>query len=71
MGDILVKLKVILLYFIELGLGEVGWKDKYRYCFYGFKFDVNFEIELKEDFIKRINKVVRDENEEFDVINDS
>ncbi|MCI5090843.1 S8 family peptidase [Phaeodactylibacter sp.] len=71
MGDTPVKLKVTLSYFIEPGPGEVGWKDKYRYRSHGLKFDVNSETESKKDFIKRINKAARDENEDLDTTNDS
>lgn len=66
-----VKLKVTLSYFIEPGPGEVGWKDKYRYRSHGLKFDVNSPSESKDEFIKRINKAAREEEEEIDSTNDS
>ncbi|MGY4786437.1 hypothetical protein ACVNSY_00800 [Bacillus sp. OHL2] len=41
MLDAEVEMKVTLSYFIELGPGEKGWKDKYRYASSGLRFDLN------------------------------
>ncbi|HLR37461.1 MAG TPA: S8 family peptidase, partial [Chitinophagaceae bacterium] len=57
-----VKLKVTLSYFIEPGPGEKGWKDKYRYASAGLRFALNGSND-KEDFVKRINKDARDEED--------
>lgn len=65
MGEILVKLKITLSYFIEPGAGEIGWKDKYRYQSYGLRFEVNNVGESEEVFRKRINIAAREENENF------
>ncbi len=65
MGEILVKMKVTLSYFIEPGAGEIGWKDKYRYQSHGLQFDVNNVNESEEDFRKRVNIAAREENEEI------
>lgn len=59
-----VKLKVTLSYFIEPGPGEIGWKDKYRYASSGLRFALNGN-NGKGDFIKRINKAVREEGEDI------
>lgn len=59
-----VKLRITLSYFIEPSPGRIGWKDKYRYQSFGLRFDVNREGETEEEFIKRINKAVRDEDYE-------
>lgn len=64
MGEIPVKLKVTLSYFIEPGAGEIGWKDKYRYQSHGLRFDLNNVNESEDDFRKRVNIAARDENEE-------
>lgn len=64
MGEIPVKLKVTLSYFIEPGAGEIGWKDKYRYQSHGLRFDVNNVNESEDDFKKRVNIAAREENEE-------
>ncbi|WEZ01118.1 hypothetical protein P5634_04165 [Bacillus subtilis] len=67
-----VKMRVTLSYFIEPGPGEVGWKDKYRYPSCGLQFDVNNPTEDQDNFLKRINKAMRDDEEDKgDVKNDS
>ncbi len=58
-----VRMRVTLSYFIEPGPGEVGWRDRYRYPSHLLRFDVKNPNENTEDFEKRINKAVRDENE--------
>ncbi len=65
MGEIPVKFKITLSYFIEPGAGEIGWKDKYRYQSHGLRFDVNNVDESEEVFRKRINIAARDEDEDF------
>ena len=64
MGEISVKLKITLSYFIEPGAGEIGWKDKYRYQSHGLRFDVNNVSESENNFRKRVNVAAREENEE-------
>lgn len=59
LGDVSVKLKVTLSYFIEPGPGEVGWKDKYRYPSCGLRFDVINSDESIDDFKKRVNVKMR------------
>ncbi|MBU3947242.1 MAG: S8 family peptidase [Proteobacteria bacterium] len=58
-----VKMRVTLSYFIEPGPGEIGWKDRYRYASHALRFDVNSPGESKDDFLKRINKAAREEDE--------
>lgn len=64
MGQIPVKLRITLSYFIEPGAGEIGWKNKYRYQSHGLRFDVNNIGENEDDFRKRVNKAAREEDEE-------
>lgn len=72
LGDEIVRMRVTLSYFIEPGPGEVGWKDKYRYPSCGLQFDVNNSTEDHDNFLKRINKAIRDDEEDKgDVKNDS
>jgi hypothetical protein len=66
LGEIEVKLRITLSYFIEPSPGEIGWKDKYRYQSYGFRFDLNHINESEEEFKKRINKAAREEEEEIE-----
>ena len=58
-----VKMRVTLSYFIEPGPGEIGWKNKYRYASFGLRFDVNNPLENADQFKKRINSFI-DDNEE-------
>jgi len=64
MGAVPVKLRITLSYFIEPGPGEVGWKDKYRYASYGLRFALNSPGEGEDEFMKRLNKAVRDDEED-------
>jgi len=64
MGAAPVKLRITLSCFIEPGPGEVGWKDKYRYASCGLRFELNSRGENKDDFMKRLNKAVRDVEED-------
>ncbi len=63
--DVEVKMKVTLSYFIEPGPGEIGWKDRYRYASHALRFDINNPGESKDEFIKRVNKAARVEDEEL------
>ena len=65
MGEIPVKLKITLSYFIEPGAGEIGWKDKYRYQSHGLRFDVNNVHETENVFRSRVNIAAREENDEI------
>jgi len=65
LGNLPVKLKITLSYFIEPGAGAIGWKDKYRYSSFGLRFDLNSIGETLEGFKKRINKAAREENEQL------
>lgn len=69
--DMEVTMKITLSYFIEPGVGEVGWKDKYRYRSHGLCFEVNSQTENAHVFQSRINKAMRDEEEDVDSDSDS
>jgi len=56
-----VQMRVTLSYFIEPGPGEIGWKDRYRYASHGLRFNINSPAESKGEFLRRINKAVREE----------
>lgn len=64
-GDVLVKMKITLSYFIEPGPGEIGWKDRYRYASHVLRFDINSPGESKEEFIKRVNMAAREEDKDL------
>ncbi len=71
LGNTPVKMRVTLSYFIEPGPGEIGWKDRYRYRSHGLKFDVNTQAESRDQFVARVNRLARDEENEGDSVNDS
>ena len=64
LGALQVTMRVTLSYYIEPGPGEIGWKDRYRYASCGLRFDVNNTNETIEDFKKRINIAVRDDEKD-------
>jgi subtilisin family serine protease len=62
LGNENVKLKLTLSYFIEPGPGEKGWKNKYRYASCGLRFDIKRPQETIDDFKRRINNAMRDDD---------
>ncbi|MCA9400698.1 MAG: S8 family peptidase [Candidatus Omnitrophica bacterium] len=63
LGDLPIQLRITLSYFIEPGPGEIGWKDRYRYPSYGFRFDLNSPNETRQEFLSRLNAAAREEDE--------
>lgn len=63
LGEVDIKLKVTLSYYIEPSPGEVGWKDKYRYQSCGLRFELINDDQTKDDFVKRINLAMRGDDE--------
>lgn len=61
LGEVQVRMKVTLSYFIEPSPGEVGWKDRYRYASSGLRFEVN-GTDTREAFLARINSAVERED---------
>ena len=61
LGEVQVKMRITLSYFIEPGPGEIGWKDRYRYPSHGLRFKINSPTESEDEFIRRINAAVRDD----------
>lgn len=66
LGNTTVFLKVTLSYFIEPAPGEVGWKDRYRYASHALRFGLNSTSENKSQFVKRINRAAREDEEKPD-----
>ncbi|WP_068784135.1 S8 family peptidase [Paenibacillus phocaensis] len=62
LGELEVKLKITLSYYIEPSPGEVGWKSRYSYASHALRFDMNGTA-TKEQFIKRINQAAKDEED--------
>jgi hypothetical protein len=63
MGEAQVKMRITLSYFIDPGPGEIGWKDRYRYASFGFRFDVNGPTETRDTFVSRINAEANSEED--------
>lgn len=63
LGEIEVKMRVTLSYFIEPNPAELGIKGRYRYESHGLRFDVMRPTETETYFRARINRLVRDEEE--------
>ena len=53
----------LVSYFIEPGPGEVGWSHRYRYASHGLRFELNSPGETQTEFVKRINKQAREQDE--------
>ncbi|MBN8838469.1 MAG: S8 family peptidase [Sphingobacteriia bacterium] len=71
LGETKVKFRITLSYFIEPAPGEVGWKDRYRYQSFGFRFEVNTPTDTEEEFLARVNLALRDEDEIIETNNNS
>lgn len=65
LGEMTVKLRVTLSYFIEPNPPRRGYRIKYRYQSFGLRFTVNLPEENMEEFNKRVNKEKREEGEGF------
>jgi hypothetical protein len=58
-----VTMRVTLSYFVEPSPGEVGWQDRYRYSSFGLRFEVNGPGETSAEFIPRVNRLARDDDD--------
>lgn len=65
-GEEDVRLRVTLSYFVEPNPGERGWDNKYKYGAFGLRFDFNSPSEESGEFVARINKKFKEDNQEFD-----
>jgi hypothetical protein len=63
LGEMPLKMRLTLSYFIEPSPGEIGWKDRYRYPSHGLRFELNGPGEAEVDFVKRINRKAREDDE--------
>ncbi|RPI77810.1 MAG: S8 family peptidase [Desulfobacteraceae bacterium] len=63
LGETQVSMRVTLSYFVEPGPGEIGWKNRYRYASHALRFKVNGPGESESEFIRRVNKQARDDEE--------
>ena len=63
LGEVVVRLRVTLSYFIEPNPGRRGWKRRHRYASHGLRFDVKSPTESVEEFRKRLNRKALGEGE--------
>ncbi|PKL41999.1 MAG: peptidase S8 [Candidatus Riflebacteria bacterium HGW-Riflebacteria-1] len=61
--NIEVQMRVTLSYFIEPSPGERGRNSRYRYASHGLRFDLNTPLEDMGEFVNRINKEAREEED--------
>lgn len=64
LGDIDMRMRVTLSYFIEPSPGRRGWTRRHRYQSHGLRFDVKRPLDTEEEFHRRISKVSQSEGEE-------
>lgn len=64
MGEIPVRLRVTLSYFIEPSPTRRGWRRRYRYSSHQLRFELQRATETNDEFRKRVNKRALDEEEE-------
>lgn len=64
LGELDVRMRVTLSYFIEPNPGRRGWTRKHRYQSHGLRFDVKRPLESSEAFHKRISKAAWDEEDQ-------
>lgn len=63
LGELPVEMRITLSYFIEPSPGEIGWRDRYRYASHALRFELNGTGEIEEDFVQRINRRAREDDE--------
>jgi len=64
LGAVPVQLRVALSYFIEPSPTRRGWRRRYRYASHQLRFELQRATETNDEFRKRLNKRVLDEEEE-------
>jgi len=64
LGEANVRMRVTLSYFIEPKPGQRGKTRRYRYASHGLRFDVKTAAESESEFLARINRSLREEDEE-------
>ncbi len=63
LAEMHVRMRVSLSYFVEPSPGEIGWQDRYRYASHGLRFELNGPGESEQDFVQRVNRLAREEDE--------
>jgi Subtilase family len=63
LGDVEVRMRVTLSYFVEPNPARRGWVRRYSYASHGLRFSVRQATEMTDDFRKRVNLKARAEDE--------
>lgn len=61
LGDVEVRLRVTLSYFVEPNPSRRGWRGRYRYASHGLRFDLRRPTESTEEFRQRVNRLARED----------
>ena len=64
LGEIPVKLRATLSYFIEPSPTRRGWRRRYRYASHQLRFELQRATDTNDEFRKRLNKRALDEEED-------
>ena len=65
LGEVEVRMRVTLSFFIEPSPGRRGWKRKHRYQSHGLLFEVKRPLETTADLLKRVSDAARGEDEDI------
>jgi hypothetical protein len=65
LGEVEVRMRVTLSFFIEPSPGRRGWTRKHRYQSHGLLFDVKRPTETTSDLLKRISDAAREDDEDI------
>lgn len=63
LGNVEVRLRLTLSYFIEPSASRRGWRNRYAYRSHGLSFDLQDSLENVPEFIARINREAQDAEE--------
>ncbi len=63
LGEVEVRLRVTLSYFIEPNPSRRGWRGRYRYASHGLRFDLRRPTESTDEFRRRVNQLAREDGE--------
>ncbi|MFO0869467.1 MAG: S8 family peptidase [Pirellulales bacterium] len=64
LGEVPVRMRVTLSYYIEPSPGRRGWNRKHRYQSHGLRFEVKHPLETAVAFHKRLSRAAWDDDEE-------
>lgn len=57
LGDMQIRMRVTLSYFVEPNPSSRGWKGRYVYPSHGLRFDIRRPLETRAEFRRRLNRL--------------